>query len=83
MLKNEVAGIEERQLPLPDGSEQKPTLTAVLRQAFAAKTNCHVTEAASRMWEVLSGTIFDRVDDEMMASLVNDEPLKKGMRRMF
>lgn len=75
--------MEERQLPFPDGSMKPPTLTSVLRQAFAATMECHVAEVTSRMWEILSGTIFDTVDPDMMVSIVNGEPVqRKGMKRM-
>lgn len=75
--------MEDRQSPLPDGTPPPPTLTSVLRRAFAVQMDCHVTEVTSKMWEVLSGTMFDKVDDEMMANLVNGETVRrKGMRRM-
>lgn len=75
--------MEERQLTLVDGTQQHPTLTSVLRRAFASRMGCHVSETSSKMWELLSGTVFDSVDDGMLATLVNGEPLKrKGMRRM-
>ncbi|QIW96093.1 hypothetical protein AMS68_001611 [Peltaster fructicola] len=79
VLRKEVAGMEDRQLPLPDGTHQPPTLISVLRQAFAACTDCHVAEVTAKMWEILSGTLFDSIDEDMMASLVNGEAIcRKG-----
>lgn len=75
--------MEQRQLPLPDGAPRPPTLISTLRRAFAARMHCHISEVTSQMWELLSGTVFDRVDDETMACIVNGEDLSgKGMRRM-
>ena len=64
--------MEERQLPFPDGTIQPPTLISVLRQAFASKMSCHVAEVTAKMWEVLSGTIFDRIDDEAGDKYLDD-----------
>lgn len=84
VLKTEIAGMEERQMPFSDGTARPSTLVSVLRQAFAACVGCHVAEVTAKMWEVLSGTVFDSIDAEMMAMIVNGEPLvNKGMRRIF
>ncbi|KAK6440546.1 hypothetical protein LTR95_003235 [Oleoguttula sp. CCFEE 5521] len=76
-LDREVTTIEWRQL-----HSHTPTLISTLRRSFAAKMECRICENTSKMWEVLSGTVFDDVSDEVTVKVVNGEALKGGMRRM-
>ncbi|OQN98526.1 hypothetical protein B0A48_15787 [Cryoendolithus antarcticus] len=76
-LDREVTTIEWRQL-----HSHTPTLISTLRSSFAAKMECRICENTSKMWEVLSGTMFDNVSDEVTVMVVNGEVLKGGMRRM-
>lgn len=73
----------ERQLPSPDGNPKPPTLTSCLRRAIAAKLGCHISQNVSKMWEILSSTSFDEVDEEKLVKIVNGEELKGGMKRIF
>nr|OQO18370.1 hypothetical protein B0A51_14776 [Rachicladosporium sp. CCFEE 5018] len=76
-LDHEITTIEWRQL-----HSHTPTLISVLRRSFAAKMECRLCENTTKMWEVLSGTVFDNVSDEITVKVVNGEVLKGGMRRM-
>nr|OQO16030.1 hypothetical protein B0A51_17920 [Rachicladosporium sp. CCFEE 5018] len=76
-LDREITTIEWRQL-----HSHTPTLISTLRRSFAAKMECRICENTSKMWEVLSGTVFDDVSDEVTVIVVKGEALKGGMRRM-
>lgn len=82
-LESEVAGMVERQMPSPEGIPKPPTLTSCMRRAFAAKLGCHVGQNVGKMWEVLSGTAFDEVDEGKMGLIVRGEEIEKGLRRVF
>ncbi|KAM0712040.1 hypothetical protein Q7P37_011134 [Cladosporium fusiforme] len=76
-LNDELANMEFRQL-----HSAAPTLISTLRQSFAQKTNGHFANTATKMWEVLSSSVFDEVDEEKMVKIVTGETLVGGMRRM-
>ena len=82
-LEAEVAGMIDRQMPAPDGFPKPPTLTSCMRRAFAAKLGCHISQNVGKMWEVLSGTAFDEVDEEKMCKIVRGEEIEKGLKRIF
>ena len=82
-LETEVAGMESRQLPLTSGEPKPSTLISSLRRALAARAECEVSQTVSKMWEILSSTGFDDVDDWKMGTLVRGEQLERGMRRIF
>ena len=78
MLQNEIAGMEDRQDPA------KPaTLISSLRCALAAQVGCEVHQTATKMWEVLSCTGFDHVDEAKTVMIVRGEVVEKGMRRIM
>lgn len=60
-----------------------PTLTSCLRRAFAARIGCHFAQNIGKMWEVLSSTTFDDLDEDKIAKVVNGEELPGGMKRIF
>lgn len=70
-------------MPSPEGIPKPPTLTSCMRRAFAAKLGCHVGQNVGKMWEVLSGTAFDEVDEGKMGLIVRGEEIEKGLRRVF
>ena len=70
--------MEERQL----SPTAQPTLISGLRRSFAAKTNGHIGNTATKMWEVLSSSVFDEVDEGKMVKIVRGEALVGGMKRM-
>jgi len=76
-LNDELDNMEFRQL-----HSAAPTLIATLRRSFAQKTNGHIGNTATKMWEVLSSSVFDEVDEEKMVKIVRGEALVGGMRRM-
>jgi hypothetical protein len=82
-LEREVAGMVERQSPSPDGFPKPPTLTSCMRRAFAARLGCHISENVSKMWEILSSTSFDEMDEDKLVKIVQGEELKGGMKRIF
>ncbi|KAK0941972.1 hypothetical protein LTR29_006545 [Friedmanniomyces endolithicus] len=59
-------------------------LILALRSALATKMECRIHQVVTRMWQILSGTVFDDLgkDEGMMGRLVNGEEIGKGMRRM-
>lgn len=71
-----------RQLPSPDGVPKPPTLTSWMRRAFAARLGCHISQNVSKMWEILSSTNFDEVNEEKLVKIVEGEELKEGMKRV-
>ena len=77
-LRNELAQMEDRQL----SPTAQPTLISGLRRSFAAKTGGHIGNTATKMWEILSSSAFDEVDEEKMGRLVGGEALDGGWRRM-
>lgn len=77
-LQIELAQMEARQL----SPTAQPTLISTLRRSFAAKTNGHIGNTATKMWEILSSSVFDEVDEEKMRRLVAGEALEGGWRRM-
>ncbi|KAF2725308.1 hypothetical protein K431DRAFT_281258 [Polychaeton citri CBS 116435] len=81
-LQNEIAQMEERQSLLPNGQHRPPTLIASLRRAFATSAECQINENVTRMWEILSSTPFDTIDDEKMGKLVLGEEIGGGQKRM-
>ena len=81
-LEAEIAGMEDRQTPLATGEPKPPTLISALRRAFAGRMGCHLSQNTTKMWEVLSSTAFDRVDDMKLVQIVQGKKLDKGMRRM-
>lgn len=82
-LEKEVAGMIERQSPNSDGFPKPPTLTSCLRRAFAAKLGGHISQNIGKMWEILSSTGFDEVDEEKLVKIVNGEEIEGGMKRIF
>lgn len=70
--------MESRQL----SPTAQPTLISTLRRSFAAKTNGHIGNTATKMWEVLSSSVFDEVNGEKMGMLVKGEKLEGGWKRM-
>jgi len=76
-LNDELDNMEFRQL-----HSAAPTLIATLRRSFAQKTNGHIGNTATKMWEVLSSSVFDEVDEEKMVKIVRGEALVGGMKRM-
>lgn len=76
-LNDELANMEFRQL-----HSAAPTLISTLRRSFALKTNGHFANSATKMWEVLSSSVFDEVDEGKMVKIVTGETLVGGMRRM-
>ena len=82
-LEAEVAGMIDRQMPDPNGFPKPPTLTSCMRRAFAARLGCHISQNVGKMWEVLSGTAFDEVDDGKMCQIVRGEEIEKGLKRIF
>jgi hypothetical protein len=53
-LNDELDNMEFRQL-----HSAAPTLIATLRRSFAQKTNGHIGNTATKMWEVLSSSGWD------------------------
>ncbi|KAL9532245.1 hypothetical protein SMMN14_04422 [Sphaerulina musiva] len=84
-LHREIAGMIERQSTLtPEGTPRPPTLTSRLRRAFAAKLGLHVTQNVSKMWEIVSSTLFDEMSTEKMVQVVRGEDIgKEGLKRIF
>lgn len=76
-LNTELYNMEYRQL-----HSAEPTLIATLRRSFAQKTNGHIGNTATKMWEVLSSSVFDEVDEDKMVKIVRGETLVGGMKRM-
>lgn len=72
----------DRQAPYPSGAAKPPTLIASLRRALAGQAGVDVSQTVSAMWEILSGTAFDEVGEEMLGMLVKGEEVERGMRRM-
>jgi hypothetical protein len=77
VLNAELSNMEFRQL-----HSAAPTLIATLRRSFAQKTNGHIGNTATKMWEVLSSSVFDEVDEDKMVKIVRGEALVGGMKRM-
>lgn len=77
-LRAEIAGMEDRQSDL-----YPPTLISCLRRALARQSGCEIRQTVTRMWEILSSTGFDEVDEAVMAKVVKGEILDMGMRRIF
>jgi hypothetical protein len=77
VLNAELSHMEFRQL-----HSAAPTLIATLRRSFAQKTNGHIGNTATKMWEVLSSSVFDEVDEDKMVKIVRGEALVGGMKRM-
>lgn len=73
----------ERQMPSTDGWPKPPTLTSCMRRAFAARCGCHISQNVGKMWEILSSTSFDEVDEAKMVKVVEGEELVGGMKRIF
>lgn len=69
----------------PEGTPRPPTLTARLRRAFAAKLGVHVTQNVSKMWEIVSSSLFDEMSEEKMVQVVRGEDIigKEGLKRIF
>ncbi|KAM3416196.1 hypothetical protein BST61_g7802 [Cercospora zeina] len=67
------------------GAPRPPTLTSCLRRAFAAKCYCQFSEVERKVWEVLSNTVLDDVDEDLMGRIVRGEDAvgKGGTRRVF
>lgn len=82
-LEKEVAGMVDRQSPSPDGIPKPPTLTSCMRRAFAARLGVHISQNVGKMWEILSSTSFDEVDEVKMVKVVNGEEIKGGLKRIF
>ena len=82
-LTREVEGMIDRQMPSPDGWPKPPTLTSCMRRAFAARCHCHISQNVGKMWEVLSSTSFDELDQTKMVQIVKGEELEPGMKRIF
>ena len=82
-LETEIAGMESRQLPSTSGELKPPTLISSLRRAIAASAECEVSQTVSKMWEILSSTGFDDVDEGKLGMIVKGEQLERGMRRIF
>ncbi|SMQ49269.1 unnamed protein product [Zymoseptoria tritici ST99CH_3D7] len=82
-LTTEVAGMISRQLPSPSGLPKPPTLTSCLRRAFAARKGCHISQNVNKMWEILSSTAFDDMDEGKMVKVVHGEEVTGGMKRVF
>lgn len=76
--------IERQSTLTPEGTPRPPTLTARLRRAFAAKLGLHVTQNVSKMWEIVSSTLFDEMSEEKMVQVVRGEDIEKGgLKRIF
>lgn len=73
----------DRQSPTPEGIPKPPTLTSCMRRAFAASLGCHISQNVGKMWEVLSSTKFDNVDEAKMIKVIMGEELKGGFKRIF
>jgi hypothetical protein len=73
----------ERQLPSPNGNPKPPTLTSCLRRACAAKKSCHVSQNIGKMWEILSSTSFDEMDEAKTIKGVQGQEITGGMKRIF
>ncbi|KAK5707760.1 hypothetical protein LTR97_000298 [Elasticomyces elasticus] len=84
VLQAEIAGMGDRQQPFASGLAKPATLISSLRAALAEKTGCGKGQVVGRMWEILSGTKFDRLgeDGEMMGKLVRGEEVGEGGKRM-
>ncbi|WPH03224.1 Hypothetical protein R9X50_00610100 [Acrodontium crateriforme] len=81
-LVNEAANFTERQQPNKDGTSKPITLIATLRQALAAAAECRVCETKGKMWEILSATGFDSIDDTKLAALATGEKVDGGGKRV-
>ncbi|KAF2163358.1 hypothetical protein M409DRAFT_57638 [Zasmidium cellare ATCC 36951] len=82
-LTHEVTNMLERQMPSSDGWPKPPTLTSCMRRAFAARCNCHISQNIGKMWELLSSTAFDQVDEKKMVKVVKGKELEEGLKRVF
>ncbi|KAK5110677.1 hypothetical protein LTR85_000759 [Meristemomyces frigidus] len=81
ILQTEVATMGDRQAPYPSGASKPPTLISSLRRALAGKADVTLSLTVSKMWEILSGTAFDDVDQAKMVKLVRGEEIERGMKR--
>jgi hypothetical protein len=77
VLNVELFNMKFRQL-----HSEASTLIQSLRRSFAQKTSGHIDNTAIKMWEVLSSSVFDEVDEEKMVKIVRGEALIGGMKRM-
>ncbi|KXT11414.1 hypothetical protein AC579_9875 [Pseudocercospora musae] len=79
-LQSEISGMIDRQTcPGPDGNPRPPTLTSRLRRAFAAQLGIHISQNVGKMWEILSSTNFDEMNDsKSLLKIVQGEALTGG-----
>ncbi|KAK3634347.1 hypothetical protein LTR56_015381 [Elasticomyces elasticus] len=84
VLQAEIAGMGDRQQTFASGQSKPATLISALRAALSEKTGCGKGQVVGRMWEILSGTKFDRLGEEgeMMGRLVRGEEVGGGGKRM-
>ncbi|KAK1055954.1 hypothetical protein LTR74_015264 [Friedmanniomyces endolithicus] len=87
LLRAEIARTTDRQAPASFDEARvavPPTLISALRSALATRMECRVHQVVTKMWQILSGTVFDGLgeDEGLMAKVVNGEEIGKGMRRM-
>ena len=75
--------MEDRQQSHPNGVHKPPTLISSLRRAFATQVGCEVSQTVSKMWEVLSCTGFDDLDEEIMLKIIGGGQVGRGMKRIF
>lgn len=73
----------ERQMPSPDGFPKPPTLTSCMRRAFAARNGCHISQNIGKMWDLLSSTAFDEVNEAKVIKVVKGEELEEARKRAF
>lgn len=70
--------MEPRQHPLPNGQPKPAPLISSLRRAFAAKAGCEISEVVTKMWEILSSTVLDDVDEYLLVRVVQGLELREG-----
>ena len=76
--------IDRQSTHTSEGIPRPPTLTSCMRRAFAAKLGCHISQNVGKMWEILSSTSFDEIDEAKMVKVVNGEDVGKGgLKRIF
>ena len=75
--------METQQSPHSDGTPKPQTLISALRCALAERARCEPGGVVSRMWEMVSCTGFDEVDEDMMGKIVWGEEVGRGMKRIF
>ncbi|KAK4902336.1 hypothetical protein LTR27_001240 [Elasticomyces elasticus] len=83
-LRTEISGMTARQQPFASGQSKPATLISALRVALAEKTGCGKGRVVGKMWEILSGTMFDHLarEESKMVGLVRGEEVLGGEKRM-